>query len=157
MRPEPAFFETACPLSWAQLENPLSDNRFYQVQLTKSRQGQPIGRLYLAIVSKSTEPDMTRIPALFDAQYQREGILFGPLSFNGLSPFGGLQQVWYALADQQNPADQLPHQREVVVGQAGTNWFYAERFSLTRAESPESWAISKRAFELVLDRLVVHP
>lgn len=157
VRPEPAFFETACPLSWQQLENPLSDARFYQVQLTKTLRDQPIGRLYLAMVALSTEPDMTRIPALFDAQYQEQGISFGPLAFKALPPFGGLQQAWYALTDQQNPADQAPtHQREVVVGQAGTNWFYAERFSTTRADSPESWAISKRAFEILLDRLVVH-
>ena len=158
VRPEPAFFETAYPVSWQQLENPLGDERFYQVQLTKTLRNQPVARIYVATVALTTEPDMKRIPALFDEQYANENILFEPTTFKALPPFGGLARAWYAHATQRNATGNVPeHRREVVVGQAGQNWFYAEQLSLSRATSPESWAIGKRALEIILDRLVVHP
>lgn len=163
VRPEPAFLETAYPLSWQQLENPLGNERFYQVQLTKTLRGKVIGRIYLAVVAQQTEPDMKRIPVLFDEQYRQEGLHFEPLQFRALPAFGGLQKAWYGHVAQQPANGNVPgmdvpeHGREIVVGQAGINWFYAEQLSLSRAVSPESWAIGKRAFEIILDRLVIHP
>ncbi|MEZ0542078.1 hypothetical protein [Fibrella arboris] len=156
VRPAPIPLQTAFPISWQQLENPLGNELFYQVQLTKQLHDQRIGRIYIATVSQQAEPDMTRLPSLFNEQYHRDGIAFDSPHFKALPPFGGLQRAWYGHVAQHPAAGNVPaYEREIVVGQVGQTWFYTEQLSFTRAVSAESWAIGKRAFEIILDRLVV--
>lgn len=156
VRPEPISFMTAFPRSWQQLENPLGNKQFYQVQLTKTLREVPVGRVCLAIITQQVEPDMRRIPGLFDAFYQQEGLLFDAVRFQSIAPFGGMQPVWYGTTRQTNATDQPQHWREMVIGQVGTVWVYAEQLSFIREASPESWAVGKRAFEIVLDHLVTN-
>ena len=109
------------------------------------------------MIPQQIEPDKGHIVTLFDDIYQTGEILFDPVEFIDLPAFGGLEQAWYSRVYQTNAMSGEPqHWREIVVGQAKKTWFYAEHISLTRASSPESWAVCKRAFEILLDRLEVY-
>ncbi len=155
VRSEPIVFTTAFPESWQQLENPAGNKVLYQVQLTKSLNSTLAGRITLAIVAQRAEPDMRQLPLLFMEAYAKQGTKFDPLNFNVISPFGGLQQAWYARSDQlrAEPGHPVNGIIEIMVGQVGTNWVYIEQQSPSRGTSPEAWAITKRAYEIVLNHL----
>ncbi len=157
VRPKPIPFNTAYPQSWRLLENPAGNDVLYQVQLTKVLNGTLAGRITLALVAQKAEPNMKHVPDLFINEYSKQGIQFDPLNFKPIAPFGGMQRVWYARSRQVTDDLNHPAKRviEIVIGQAGENWVYGEQHSPSRDVSPEAWAISKRAFEIILDRLTI--
>lgn len=154
---EPLSFATAYPSSWQLSEDPMAGSPlFSQLELTKTLGNVPVGRIYLTMIPQQIEPDKEHIVTLFNDIYQTGEILFDPVEFIDLPAFGGLEQAWYGRVYQTNATPGEPrHWREIVVGQAQKAWFYAEHISLTRESSPESWAVCKRAFEILLDRLEV--
>ena len=157
-RIEPIALYTAFPESWQQLDNPASFNRLYQCQLTKAVNGQLAGRITIAVVAYAAEPQMERIPDLFTEEYARQGIVFEPIHFEKFPNPWGFDTAWFAESQQVPPSAEEPSGSDwsALIAQKGGNWIYVERHSLSRAVSPEAWAISKRAFEIVLDYLRVN-
>jgi hypothetical protein len=51
----------------------------------------------------------------------------------------------------------MPAQERVVLARAGTMWVYLENVRYSRKAAPLEWAISKRAFDIVQEHLVVKP
>jgi hypothetical protein len=156
-RVEPLVLYTAFPESWQQLDNPTSFKHLYQCQLTKALNGQLAGRITIAVVAYSAEPYMERVPDLFSEEYARQGIVFEPIHFRKSANLWGCDVVWFAESKQLPPNAESPSGSDwsAFIGQKGPNWIYIECHSLSRAVSPEAWAISKRAFEIVLDFLRV--
>ncbi|RZK22727.1 MAG: hypothetical protein EOO56_07520 [Hymenobacter sp.] len=158
VRAVPAKLSTVFPLSWQQQENPRSDEHFYQVKLTKELGGHQIGLINLMLLAGQTEADVHRLEEETRAGYEAEKLNFAPATFTATPAFGPFQQVYTALTPQLNAAAGTPAQeRQVLLGHTGNYWVYLENVRLTQATAPEEWAISKRAFEIVQEHLVVKP
>ncbi len=158
VRAVPAKISTVFPLSWQQQENPLSDEHFYQVKLTKDLNGHRIGLINLMLTANQTETDLRRLEEESRTAYQTEQLEFAPAVFKAEPAFGAFQQVLAARTPQTNAAgDMLAQERVVVLARAGTMWVYLENVRYSQKAAPLEWAISKRAFEIVQEHLVVKP
>lgn len=157
VRGVPARFSTVFPLSWQQQENPLSDAHFYQVQLTKHYAGRQIARISLMVVANQNSSDMDKLEQEAREAHAQQGLAFEPSTFESAPNFGGLHNVQVAIGQQTNAGNDLRQERHVVRGQAGPYWLYAESIHFTREAAPDEWAISKRAFDIVQEHLVVKP
>lgn len=158
VRAVPAKLSTAFPLSWQQQENPLSDEHFYQVKLTKLLRGHQIGLVNLMVLAEQQDADLRRLEEENREGYREAKLDFAPAIFNSAPAFGPFQQVYTALMPQINATAGTPAQeRQVLLGHAGPYWVYLENMRYTRRDAPEHWAISKRAFEIVQEHLMVGP
>ena len=157
VRAVPARISTVFPVSWQQRENPLSDEHFYQVKLTKELKGRSIGLLNLIVLAGQTEADLRRVEEETRLAYQEEHLDFAPADFAPAPAFGAFQQVYAAHTAQTNAGEGPAQERQVLLARAGTYWVYLENVRLTQQTAPEEWAISKRAFEIVQQHLVVKP
>lgn len=159
VRAVPARISTAFPLSWEQQENPLSDEHLYQVKLTKKLAGRSIGLVNLMLTAGQSEADMRRVEEESRESYQQADQLeFAPAQLAPAPKFGTFDQVFTALTAQMHvPAGTPPQEREVLLARTGPYWVLLENVRFTRAANPEAWAVSKRGFEIVRDRLVVGP
>jgi hypothetical protein len=158
VRAVPAKVSTVFPLSWQQQENPHSDEHFYQVKLSKELNGHRIGLINLMLTAGQTEADLRRLEAESRTAYQAEKLAFAPAVFKAEPAFGSFQQVLTARTPQTNAAADTPAQERVVLlARAGGVWVYLENVRYTREAAPLEWAISKRAFDIVQEHLVVKP
>jgi hypothetical protein len=156
-RSVPVPFTTACPLSWQLVENPASDDHFYQCKFIKSIGDQPVGRLGLTLVQGQSEADLRRLVQEDQAGFAELGLQFGPAELAAGVPIGPLQEVLVATSPQTAEApDQVAYERHVVLGRFGPqSWVYADRLAPTRQSAPEPWAISKQAFDIMLEHLQI--
>ena len=154
----PAVLRMTFPFSWKQQENPASNEHFYQIKLLKSRNDRPVGRLSLAMVAGQTEATMRRLEQEDRRALAAAGVVFEPAELGVGPPVGPLGQILTATMRQTNAAPNEPAQeRLVVIGQVSDSiWIYADRVSFMRDSEPESWAVSKRAFEMLLERLEIY-
>jgi len=157
VRVVPAKLSTVFPISWQQQENPLSDENFYQVKLTKELGGRSIGLLNLLVTAGQTEADLRRLEEETRLAYQEEHLDFAPADFAPAPAFGAFQQVYAAHTAQTNAGEGPAQERQVLLARAGTYWVYLENVRLTQHTAPQEWAIGKRAFEIVQQHLVVKP
>jgi hypothetical protein len=158
VRAVPAKVSTAFPLSWKQQENPLSDEHFYQVKLTKELGGRRIGLIDLMVLAKQTKAGVQQLAEETREAYQGEKMDFAPAVFAPVAAFGPFQEAYTALTPQRNvPAGTAAQERAIVLARAGAYWVYLENVRYSREAAPLEWAISKRAFDIVQEHLVVKP
>lgn len=159
VRVVPAKVSTVFPLSWQQWENPLSEEHFYQVKLTKDLAGRRIGQVNLMLTAGQSEAEMRRLEDENRQGYQQaDHLRFAPVQFVAAPKFGSFAQVFTALSPQTDvPAGTPAQERQVLLARAGTHWVLLENTRFTRQAEPEAWAISKRAFDIVQEHLVVQP
>jgi hypothetical protein len=157
VRVVPAKVSTVFPLSWQQKENPLSDEHFYQVKLTKELNGHRIGLINLMLTAGQSEADMRHLEEESRQGYQQvDHLTFAPAHFAPAPKFGTFDQVFTALTPQTDvPAGTPAQERQVLLARAGTMWIYAENVRYSWQAVPLEWAISKRAFDIVQEHLVV--
>lgn len=156
VRAVPVKFSTAYPLSWHQVENPFSDDRFYQVKFLKTAGDQSIGRISLAMAVGQTKKDMLRLEEEDRlALAKEENAAFEQPHFVAGPAYGILRETFMATMSQVNAgSDQLARERSVLIGKIDdTSWVYADCVSPTRQSAPESWAVSRRAFTILLEHL----
>jgi hypothetical protein len=158
VRAVPAKVSTVFPISWQQQENPQSDEHFYQVKLSKELAGRRIGLINLLVSAGQTEADLRRLEEESRAAYVAEKLEFAPAEFKAEQAFGAFQQVYAARTPQTNAAADTPAQERIVImARTGSLWVYLENVRFTREDAPQEWAISKRAFDIVQEHLVVKP
>lgn len=155
VRTVPANVATVFPLSWQQQENPLSEEHFYQVKLTKSLGGHQIGLINLMVLADQQEADLRRLEEETRAAYQESKLEFAPAKFAVAPAFGPFQQVYTALTPQTNAAGAPAQERQVLLGRSGPYWVYLENVRYARKGAPEQWAVSKRAFDIVQEHLQI--
>lgn len=157
MRVVPVRFTTAYPLSWQPVENPASDEHFYQIKLLKGTETRPVGRISLAIATGQTETDMRRLVAEDRMALAPEGVVFESEQFVDGPALASLSKTITATVQQTgNHVSQPRHERTVLIGRiAEESWVYADCITLARADAPESWAISTRAFAILLEQLKI--
>jgi len=151
----PLAFITAYPLSWELVENPDSDEHFYQCQLLK-KIDPPLGsRLNLMLLTGQREADLHRLVAESQAALAEEGLEFGLAQLTPAEPIGSLPNVWMSTTVQQQPDPTHPtYEWQVVVSRIGPeSWVYADRLGPTQESSPVGWAISRQAFAILLGEL----
>lgn len=159
VRVVPAKLSTVFPLSWQQQENPLSDEHFYQVKLTKDLAGHRIGLVNLMLTADQSEAEMRRVEAESRQGYaQADHLDFAPAELVPAPKFGNFEQVFTALTPQTNVVTGVPAQeRQVLLARTGRYWVLLENLRFTQQANPEAWAISKRGFDIVREHLVVKP
>jgi hypothetical protein len=159
VRVVPAKVSTAFPISWQQQENPLSDEHFYQVKLTKDLAGHRIGQVNLMLTAGQSEAEMHRLEEDNRQGYQQaDHLTFARAQFKPAPTFGSFNQVFSALTPQTDvPAGTPAQERQVLLARTGTYWVLLENTRFTREAAPEAWAISKRGFDIVQEHLVVKP
>ncbi|RZJ95040.1 MAG: hypothetical protein EOO60_01580 [Hymenobacter sp.] len=157
VRVAPLKIATAFPRSWQQKENPLSNEQFYQIQLTKDYRGQQIGRISLTTLANQTTTDVDHLEQELLSIHAKEGLVFAPASYQDTLPAGGLDTRQTTLSQQFAVSDALGQERHAVRGQVGPYWLLMESIQFTCQADPEAWAISKRAFEIVQQHLVLKP
>ena len=156
VRAVPVKFSTAYPLSWHQVENPASNDHFYQVKFLKSVGDQAIGRISLAMAVGQAKKDMLRLEEEDRlALAKEENATFEQPHFVAGPTYGSLRETLTATMSQVNVgSDQLARERSVLIGNIdGTSWLYADFVSPTRQSAPGSWAVSRRAFTILLEHL----
>lgn len=151
-RSTPLKFTTAFPLSWQLIENPASDEHFYQCKLLKDTAN---SRMSLALLSGQTEQTLRRLVAEDQAALAAAGLVFEPAALAAGTSVGPLQHVLTATTVQQSAGPVQPaHEREVVLSQLGPEeWLYADRIAPTQAAAPQEWAVSRQAFAILLEEL----
>ncbi len=158
VRTVPARLSTVFPLSWEPQENPHNDEHLYQIKLTKQLSGRSIGLINLMVLAGQTEADLRRLEEATRAAYAAEQLAFKPAEFTPAPAFGRFEQVYTALTPQTNAAPGTPAQeRHVMLARSGPCWVYLENVRFAYEAAPEEWAVSKRAFEIVQENLVVGP
>lgn len=155
VRVAPVKIATAFPRSWQQQENPLSDEQFYQVQLTRLYRGQQIGRISLTTLANQSETSVDQLEQEMLSVHAQEGLEFAPAVFHNAILTGGLHNVQEAVSQQLNVDSTFAQERQIVRGQLGPYWLLMESLRFTRQANPEAWAISKRCLEIVQEHLVV--
>lgn len=156
-RSVPVKFTTAFPLSWLQVENPLSDEHFYQVKLVKTSNGQPVARLSFAMLVGQSEADLRHLAQEDQVALLEEGLTLEPANFESAPVAGVLREPLTATVQQINTAvDELAHEYEIVLSPVGDDvWLYATRLAPTRRSGAEAWAVSRQAFAILLEQLKV--
>lgn len=155
-RRRPLDFVLAYPESWQLMENPTGTNGYYQAQITRQMNGQEVSRINVAAVNQQTEPDMKRIPDLFLTAYKEQGILFEPFRFaTHPLPFAG--RAWMVQTSQLIgvPGEVSASTLTMLIAERSPVWLYMEEHTQSRQQSPEAWAIGKRAFEIIIDTLQI--
>ena len=109
------------------------------------------------LIAGQTEADLRRLEEESRTAYQEEQLAFTPAVFKAEPAFGAFQQVLAARTPQTNAAAGTPAQERVVVARTGSMWVYLENVRYAREATPLQWAISKRAFDIVQEHLVVKP
>lgn len=157
VRAVPVKFTTAYPLSWQPVENPASDEHFYQIKLLKSIDNQQIGRISLAIAADQTEADIRRLAEEDRAALAEEGVVFEPAQFVDGPSLDSLHKTITATVHQTSAGmEQQKHERTILIGRiTGENWVYADCISPARQDAPENWAVSTRAFAILLEHLKI--
>ena len=153
----PVKFTTAYPLSWQPMENPASNEHFYQVKLVKNIGNQQAGQLSLALTTGQTEADMHRVEDEDRTALANEGLVFEPTRFGEGPSLPGLRKTYAATMRQTTTAPTQPeHERTVFLGHiGGQSWVYADCLSLTRHNAPEQWSVSTRALAILLEHLKI--
>ena len=151
----PLKFTTAFPLSWQLVENPASDEHFYQCKLLKDRAPELGSRISLALLTGQTEDDVRRLLRDDQAALAEEGFAFDPAELRPNPPIGSLDEVLTAIATQQATDPTQPvYEHEVLLSRVGPqSWVYANRLGPTQDSAPDTWAISRQAFAILLEEL----
>lgn len=157
VRVAPLKVATAFPRSWEQQENPLSNEQFYQVHLTKKYQGRQISRISLTTLANQTSTGMDHLEQEILGIHAQEGLVFAPAHYRSTPSASGLYNTQISISKQLNTSILLEQERYAVRGQVGPYWLLLEGIHFTCKANSEAWAISKRAFEIVQEHLVVKP
>ena len=156
-RTTPTRFSTAYPASWQHEEDPLNNDGFFRVQLTKQHKDRQVARINLTVVASQRADDIERLEAEAQNKNTLEGLEFEQSPFKAAPDFGGLRHVQVSSARQTNAGPGPRQERHVVVGQAGSYRFYGEAIYFTFDAAPDENAISKRAFDILQQRLKITP
>ncbi len=150
-RTVPLAFTTACPVSWELVENPASDEHFYQCKLLRELGASGGSRLSLALLTGQTEADLHRLVHEDQVGLFMEGLVFEPAQLTTAPPIGSLSNVLMSTTVQPPDPAQPTYERQVVISHLGAqNWVYADRLGPTQETDPAAWAISRQAFAILL-------
>ncbi len=147
----PVDFATYVPMSWHEVHHHNDTVDEMRACFTKTFKNQVSGALTINTVSMRQYPTSEAVLWEYLKPYFDKGFDFNAIRFQEAAVFGGFNTV----ADSINftywsGGNGIQYNLTFYLAHNSDNWFYVEMFGLAKAQDFDSWAINKRALQLLI-------
>ena len=148
-RKSPSDFLLFYPDSW-QVEGPdAAGADVFSASLVNRLQGQVVGRVDLAVVSRAAQPDLRAVVDAYLGRLTAAGFEGPPVPFSPIPAPAAFRVAWEG-AGERTSGDTRAEVR-LRIGQRPEAWFCFALMGPTRRSAPDVWAVNRRALELAFD------
>ena len=154
-RAEPADFLIYIPESWTITQNDSSNENALVLDIKNTIEYTTVGFLTFTVVKYSEETSPQNLADNYVADLRKNGVSVPELLLTSIESHDGFETCWESNAE--GTKTELEIETKIFVGNNQDGWFLCGLFGPSRKANPQIWLINKRAFEILIDRIITNP